>query len=56
MIEKINGLKNISLGPDLIGIAPASRFDKMTRYLKFCLKQSLLYVFATEFCEEHTEE
>lgn len=28
MIEKINGLKNISLGPDLIGIAPASRFDK----------------------------
>lgn len=28
MINKIYDLKNISLGPDIIGIAPASRFDK----------------------------
>ena len=28
MINKINELKKISLGPDMIGIAPASRFDE----------------------------
>lgn len=28
MINKINELKNLSLGPDMIGIAPASRFEK----------------------------
>ena len=28
MINKIYELKNISLGPDMIGIAPASRFDE----------------------------
>ena len=28
MINKINELKGMSFGPDLIGIAPASRFDK----------------------------
>lgn len=28
MIKKIKELKNMSLGPDMIGIAPASRFDE----------------------------
>jgi len=28
MINKIKELKNVSLGPDMIGVAPASRFDQ----------------------------
>lgn len=28
MINRINELKNMSLGPDIIGVAPANRFDK----------------------------